>query len=56
MEPVVTLREGERIRLTTYDAFNTCIYVSCNNGKLVFEGGSSLVSEISGPGYKEKVK
>lgn len=56
----VVVQEGETLMLTTPEGVgkgeNTCVYVSCEGGKLVFVGGSSIVERIEGEGMLEKVQ
>lgn len=55
-ELIVTLEDGERLRLTTPAAGERiCVYLEVKDGKLEFVGGASIISKISGHGMAAKV-
>jgi len=54
---VIVVNEGDDVRLTVPgQEGKTCVYVSLINGKLVLEGGVSIIGSIEGSGMIEKVR
>jgi len=55
---VIELEKDDQIQLLVpASEERTCVYLSVSwDGKLNIEGGSSVISEISGDGMREKIK
>lgn len=57
VQSIIIVRPNHKVRLRNENDPNTYIYVfSDENGKLVIQGGSSIVSSIEGEGYQDKIK
>lgn len=54
----IELEKDDKVQLLVPASLErTCVHLSVDwNGKLIITGGSSIISEITGDGMREKVK